>query len=192
MPVSFIEALPSTRLFELWLEQKLLDDHLSFRFGQLSADQRVHHQRRAGAFLNATWGWPSIAGVNLPDGGPAYPLAAPGGAARLQSQRQARLPHRRLQRRSGGRLREDLPQVCNPHGLDFPFSHPLLLMTEAAINYNQGEGELAGTLKLGAWQLFGSFEQQSVGNNGLPIGLQPVPGELAEHDLRASTPSSTR
>ena len=38
MPVSFIEALPATRLFELWLEQKLLDDHLTLRFGQLSAD----------------------------------------------------------------------------------------------------------------------------------------------------------
>jgi carbohydrate-selective porin OprB len=38
MPASFIEAVPSTRLFEIYLEQKLLDDHLSFRFGQLSAD----------------------------------------------------------------------------------------------------------------------------------------------------------
>ena len=104
MPVSFIEALPSTRLFELWLEQKLLDDHLSFRFGQLSADTEFIISKGAGAFLNATWGWPSIAGINLPDGGPSYPLAAPGARARLQSQRQPRLPHRRLQRRPGGRL----------------------------------------------------------------------------------------
>ena len=30
--------------------------------------------------------------------------------------------------------------------------------------------------------LFGSFEQQAIGNDGLPIGLLPVPGVLAEHD----------
>ena len=55
----------------------------------------------------------------------------------------ARLPHRRLQRRPSERLREICPQVCNPHGLDFPFSEPLLLY-EGAIKYNQDEGELAG------------------------------------------------
>ena len=75
---------------------------------------------------------------------------------------------------------EDLPQVCNPNGLDFPFSQPLLLY-EGAIKYNQDEGELAGTLKLGAWRYFGSFLPQSVGNNGLPIGLVPVPGVRAEN-----------
>ncbi len=70
MTVSFIEALPSTRLFELWLDQKVLDDRLSFRFGQLSADSEFFVSDSAGAFLNATWGWPALAGVNLPDGGP--------------------------------------------------------------------------------------------------------------------------
>ncbi len=81
MPVSFIEALPATRLFELWLEQKLMGDNLTLRFGQLSADSEFAISKGAGAFLNGSWGWPSIMGINLPDGGPAYPMAAP--AARL-------------------------------------------------------------------------------------------------------------
>jgi porin len=35
MPVSSYEATPATRLFELWLEQHMFDDHMSVRFGQL-------------------------------------------------------------------------------------------------------------------------------------------------------------
>jgi porin len=180
MPVSFIEALPSTRLFELWLEQKLLDDRLSFRFGQLAADSEFMISEGAGAFLNATWGWPSIAGINLPDGGPAYPLASPG--ARL-----AFNPNDTLGFLIGVYSGDpagncgDLPQECNPDGLSFHIHDPLL-MIEAAIKYNQGEGELPGTLKIGAWREFGSFEQGSTGTGGLPIGLQPVPGEVADHN----------
>ena len=181
MPVSFIEALPTTRLFELWLEQKLLDDRLSIRFGQLAVDSEFMISEGAGAFLNASWGWPSIAGINLPDGGPAYPLAAP--AARL-----AFNPNDSLGFLVGlysgdpaGDCAADLPQECNPNGLAFPLDDPLLFI-EAAIKYNQGEGELSGTLKLGTWRLFGSFEQTATGTSGLPIGLQPVPGEIADHD----------
>ena len=48
MPVSFIEALPSTRLFELWLEQKLLDDHLYVALRAALGRHRVHHQQGSG------------------------------------------------------------------------------------------------------------------------------------------------
>jgi porin len=181
MPVSYIEALPATRLFELWIEQKVLDDHLSLRVGQMSADTEFVISDGAGAFLNASWGWPSIMGINLPDGGPSYPLAAP--AARL-----AFNPNDSVGFLIGvfsgdpaPDCAEALPQKCNPYGLEFPFTSPLLLY-EGAFKYNQEEGELAGRLKLGAWRYYGSFEQQSIGNNGLPIGLIGVPGQLAEHD----------
>ena len=179
MPVSFIEALPSTRLFELWLQQELMGENLTLRVGQLSADSEFVISQGASAFVNGSWGWPSILGINLPDGGPAYPLAAP--AARLAFNPNDTLGFL-IGVFSGDPANdcEDLPQVCNPHGLDFPFSQPLLLY-EGAIKYNQDEGELAGTLKLGAWRYFGSFVPQSVGNNGLPIGLVPVPGVRAEN-----------
>ena len=82
---------------------------------------------------------------------------------------------------------DEVPQVCNPHGLEFPFSQPQLIY-EGALNYNQGEGELPGTLKVGGWRLFGSFQQTGVGDNGLPIGLIGVPGEpavLTDHGFYA-------
>lgn len=37
MPVSSLEATPATRLEDLWLEQHLLNDRLTVRFGQLRA-----------------------------------------------------------------------------------------------------------------------------------------------------------
>src|SRR4029077_15678369 len=36
--VSNYEALPSTRLSELWLEQHMFNDHFTVRVGQLTAD----------------------------------------------------------------------------------------------------------------------------------------------------------
>ena len=78
MPVSYIEATPATRLFELWFEQKLLDDKLSIRFGQIAADSEFILSDSGGAFINGTWGWPSITAANMPQGGAAYPLATPG------------------------------------------------------------------------------------------------------------------
>jgi porin len=180
MPVSFIEALPDMRLFELWLEQKLFGDKLAIRFGQLAADSEFILNEGGSALLNATWGWHSIAGLNLPDGGPAYPMAAPG-------VRVAITPDDRIKFMAAlftGDPADDCPeppQVCNPNGLEFPLSDPLLFL-EGAYKYNQEEGELAGTVKLGAWRLFSEFQPESIGNNALPVALPAVPGQLAEHD----------
>lgn len=181
MPVSFIEAMPSTRLFELWLEQKLLDGRLSIRFGQLAADSEFLISDGAGAFLNSTWGWPSIAGVNLPDGGPAYPLAAPGARVAFSPNDQLSILAGVFSGDPAGDCAAGVPQVCNPNGFDFPLNAPLV-MVEGAYHYNQGAGQLPGTLKLGTWRLFGTFEQGATGSAGLPIGLQPVPGQVTDHD----------
>lgn len=79
---SGIEALPSTRLFELWTEQKLFGGQLAIRGGQLSADTEFLVSQYATLFMNSTFGWPAIVAADLPSGGPVYPLATPG--ARLK------------------------------------------------------------------------------------------------------------
>jgi len=179
MPASSIEAAPSTRLFELWLEQKLFDETVSLRFGQLAADSEFMLSNGGGAFINGTWGWPSIAGIDLPNGGPSYPMAAP--AVRL-----ALNPSDAFELRTGlytgdpaGNCTAPSPVDCNPNGLEFPFTDPLLI-AQATFNYNQGADTLQGTFKLGGWRLFGTFPQQDIGSNGLPIGLRPLPGRIVE------------
>jgi porin len=158
MPVSFIEATPATRLFELYFDQKLFNDKVSVRFGQLAADSEFILSDGAGAFLNGTWGWPSITAEAMPNGGPAYPLATPGVRVAFNPNDQVALLVGLFNGNPAGPCGNEDPQVCNPHGLDFRISDPPLLMVEGAYKYNQGGGQLPGTIKLGGWQQWGDFE----------------------------------
>src|SRR3954449_12749225 len=81
MDVSSIEALPSTRLYEIWFEQKW-GTKLALRAGQLAADTEFMTAKYTDVFTNASFGWPAIAAMNLPSGGPSPPLAAMGTRAR--------------------------------------------------------------------------------------------------------------
>jgi porin len=81
LTASDIEALSTYRLSELWYEHRFFDK-IYIRAGQLAADQEFLTSKLAGLFINGTFGWPGITGVDLPSGGPAFPFAAPG--ARLK------------------------------------------------------------------------------------------------------------
>lgn len=77
LSVSGLEAEPAVRLFNLWIEQKL-GFGASLRVGQFTAGQEFAISPTAALFVNSTFGWPASFAVDLPSGGPAYPLAAPG------------------------------------------------------------------------------------------------------------------
>lgn len=77
LTVSGLEADPAARLFNLWVEQKL-GENLTLRAGQFTAGQEFAVSPTASLFVNSTFGWPASFATNLPSGGPAYPLAAPG------------------------------------------------------------------------------------------------------------------
>jgi len=182
MPASFIESEPSTRLFEIYLEQKLLDDHMSLRIGQLSADSEFIMSESGAAFLNGSFGWPSITGINLPDGGPSYPMASPGARLAFEPNDTLGFLFGIFSGDPAGDCPDDeAPLDCNPYGVLFPFTAPLFI-GEAQIKYNQGEGELAGKLKFGAYRYFGTFVPTSIGNNGLPIGLYGPSGSRDQKD----------
>ncbi len=150
MPVSYIEATPATRLFELYLEQSLMDGKVTVRVGQLAADSEFIISDGAAAFLNGTWGWPSITAADLPNGGPAYPLATPG-------VRVAITPNDNYGVMAAVFNGDDVddcppdadPQRCNDHGLDFPFGDGALLMAEGFYKYDAVG--LPGRVKIGGW-----------------------------------------
>jgi porin len=158
---SSIEALSSTRLFELWVEQKLLDDKLAIRVGQLAADTEFITSQYGGLFVNATYGWPAITGSNLPSGGPAYPLATPGARVKWQATDQLTLMGAIFNGDPAGNGPGD-PQINNPSGTEFRLRDPAFLIGEAAYSYNQGKDDsgLPGTIKLGAWHHLGRFDHQ--------------------------------
>ncbi len=159
--VSGIEALSSTRLFELWVEQKLWEDKLALRVGQLAADTEFITSQYGGLFVNATYGWPAITGANLPSGGPSYPLATPGARVKWQATDQLTLLGAIFNGDPAGNGPGD-PQINNPSGTEFRLRDPAFLIGEAAYSYNQGRDDagLPGTIKLGGWHHLGRFDHQ--------------------------------
>lgn len=162
--ISNIEALPATRLYELWFEQALFNDTLKVRIGQLAADGDFFASEVSGQFLNGTFGWPGIVAVNLPAGGPAYPLATPG-------VRVALVPNDHLTVLAAiynGSPADPLaaePENDNRYGLDFRLNDPPLVMVETQYSYNQEGGArlLPGTIKIGGWRHFDDFPDQRTG-----------------------------
>ena len=172
MPASFIEADPSTRLFELWLDQKLWSDRVSIRFGQLAADLEFILSKGGQAFLNDTWGWASLTALNMPQNGPAYPLATPGVRVAFAPNDAVRTMIGVFNGNPAGDCSPEAdPQECNPYGLLFPIDAPPLLMAEGAYSYNQEPGQLAGTIKLGGYRNFGRYEFQHIITGGVHVSF---------------------
>jgi porin len=83
LTVSNIEALASTRLHDLWLQQEFLDHQASIRVGQIAIDDEFYISQYSAGFVNSTFGCPDILSTDLPSGGPCYPFAAPGTRLRV-------------------------------------------------------------------------------------------------------------
>jgi porin len=176
MPVSNLEATDATRLFEMWFEQTMFNEKVAVRFGQLAADAEFVISEGGGYFLNGTWGWPSITAADLPSGGPAYPLATPGVRVAINPNDKLGLMIGVYNGDPAPKCRSDDPQVCNPHGLDFELDDPPLLMVEGKYSYNRNA--LAGTVKIGGWNHFGTFNH----SGGDPIGVTGNDGRPLDHD----------
>jgi porin len=178
--VSNIEAYPSTRLFELWFEQRLLDDRVAIRFGQLAVDGEFFIADGGGNFIGSTFGWTTISSDNIPVGGPIYPIATPGVRVSFD-------PNDNLKIMAGlwngdpvGPCPDDLdPGQCNEHGLDFRLEDPPLLVIEGAYSYNREGSGLPGTVKIGGWRHFGDFDDLRRNDSG---GLLASGGDPLQHD----------
>jgi porin len=171
---SGIEALPATRLFNLWIEQKLIDGKVSIRAGQLSTQvaptQEFFVSQYGNLFVNATFGWPAIAAINLPSGGPSYPLATPGIRLKISPNDQLSILAAVFNGDPAGPGEGD-PQRRNPTGTSFRVNDPPLVIGEIDFAYNQrpAGGGLPGTVKLGGWYHFGQFADQRFGVEGLSL-----------------------
>ena len=180
MPVSNLEATDATRLFEMWFEQHLFNDKVAIRFGQLAADAEFLISEGGGFFLNGTWGWPSIAAADLPSGGPAYPLATPGVRVAINPNDRWGLMVAVFNGDPAPPCANPDPQRCNDHGLDFELDDDPLLMVEGVHRYNKDR--LAGAIKIGGWNHFGTFEDQRFDSGGALIAVTGNPGAPLDND----------
>lgn len=180
MPVSNLEATDATRLDEMYFEQHLFGDKLAVKIGQLAADTEFILSEGGGWFLNGTWGWPSITAADLPSGGPAYPLATPGVRVAVTPNDKTTLLIGVYNGDPSHNCSSDDPQICNNDGLDFDLDSPPLLMVEGAYKYNQDR--LAGQIKLGGWNHFGTFPDQRFDSGGGLIAVTGNPGKPIDND----------
>ena len=156
--IAAIEAAATTRLSELWLEQKFLNDAAGIRVGQLAADSEFFFSDLSTMFLQSDY--PTIAAVNQPGGGPAYPLATPGARLRfdLGKEKETTLLFAIFNGDPAGPCPGD-PDTCNRYGLNFRVQDPALLFAEAQFRRNEGNDDtgLASQIKFGAWGHLGQF-----------------------------------
>jgi porin len=111
--------------------------------------------------------WATITAMNLPSGGPAYPLSTPGVRFKTEPAKDVTLQFAVYNGDPAGPGQGD-EQLRNRYGLNFRVQDPPFVMAEAQFRTNQGKEDtgLARTLKLGAWGHFGSFNDQRFANDG--------------------------
>ena len=182
LDVSGIEALPATRLYEFWLEQKW-GTKLALRAGQLAADSEFMTAKYTDVFTNASLGWPAGFSLNMTSGGPSPPLAAMGARVRGDISDNLTLIGGIFNGDTAGPGSDD-PQLRNRYGVNFRINDPPLVLGEAQFLWNGKKGDpgLDGKLKLGFWRHFGNFQDQrfddagrslaSAASSGVPATLR--------------------
>jgi porin len=189
LTISNIAGFNTLRMFELWFQQELLDDKLSIRFGQLSADSEFLISDYSGLFINGTFGWPAFAYMNIPNGGSGFPMGALG--ARL-----AVNPVDWLTFQTAVFQGNVFAQDVNRHGfrwrLDARTGYTFLNEAQFRWNHREEETGLPGQLKPGAWFQSGQSadalaESTSSGNTGFYVVLDQMlyrePGGLSVSGL---------
>ncbi len=123
-----------------------------------------------------------IAAVNLPGGGPAYPLSAVGARIKYELPKDASLLLAIFNGDPAGPCPGD-PDTCNRYGLSFRASDPAFMMGELQFRRNRGKDDtgLATTLKIGGWSHLGQFADKRYDNAGVPLASPASDGMPLMH-----------
>jgi porin len=161
---------------DLWAQQELMDGQLSIRAGQITADSEFLISDYGSLFINAAFGWPPFAYMNLPNGGPVFPMGKPG-------TRLAWNPVDWFTFLSAGFQGNVFEPNINRHGFRWRLDEEtgFTFMNEAQFRWGQSEESkiLPGTIKMGAWFQTGQnadalAETTSSGNSGYYLVLDQM------------------
>lgn len=187
---SGIEADRATRLWELWYDQKFLEeDRLDVKLGQQSLDQEFMVSQNALLFVNTMFGWPMLPSADLPGGGPAYPLSAPGIRFRARPIDPITVLAGVFSGSPSPNNNIPDPQQANPSGTSFPLNGGALAIGELQYSYPAlgsmiyaGESQpLARVYKLGIWYDTEHFADQRFDNTGLSLANPASTGVPQAH-----------
>jgi porin len=182
-----VEAPVGVRLWELWYQQKFTDE-FDIKIGEQSLDEEFTIAPTANTvFINGVSGWPALPTINLPGGGPAYPLAGLGVRGRLQVADGVTVLAGVF---NGSPIPRDSPSTAtsNPHGVSFPLDVGTLAIAELQYAYGStgsakpnAVGPLPGVYKIGAWYDSYKFDDQQFDTVGLPLASPLTKGMPATH-----------
>jgi len=186
---SGIEGDRATRLWELWYDQKMLpEDRLDIKVGQQSADQEFLVTTNGAYFVNTMFGWPLVPSVDLPGGGPAYPLSALGVRLRWRPINPLAILVGVFNGSPVSNNQGD-PQRVNSSGTSFPTNGGTLTFVEMQYSYPAvgamvypGEGPPLGhTYRLGVWFDSERFSDQRLDTDGVPLASPASNGVPLQH-----------
>lgn len=183
--ISGFAARPTTRLFELWFEQKLFNNLASIRIGQLTADNQFFISEFSNSlFVNVTFGWPNLFIQDLPGGGgPNYPLATPGVRLKVTPIDQITLLAAIFNGDPAGSGFTGLEEIKDPSGTNFRVRDPAFFISEAQFSYNEkaDSAGLAGAIKIGGWRHLGRFNDDRFGTDGRSLADPSSNGQPLVH-----------
>jgi porin len=187
---SGIEADRATRLWELWYNQKFLDeDRLEVKIGQQSLDQEFIVSQNALLFVNTMFGWPMVPSADLPGGGPAYPLSALGVRIKTRPIDPVTLLVGVFNGSPVPVNSTGDPQQVNASGTSFPVNGGALVFAELQYAYpalgsmlyaDQSE-PLARVYKIGFWYDTEHFNDLRFDNTGLSLANPGSTGVPQQH-----------
>ncbi len=180
-PVSDLEALATTRLNEIWIEQKF-GDKASLRIGQLAADAEFFLTPFHALPVGGAYGWPAILAPNLPNGGPAYPFASPGARVKIQPTDNIVVKAAIYDGDPVGPSCTTDPQKCNRNGINFRMRDPAFVIAESEVGYElPAQGGLTGHTRIGGWKHFGRFADKRFDIFGVPLASPASVGLGFQH-----------
>jgi porin len=183
LAVSSIEALASTRLHDMWLQQAFLNDQASLRVGQIALDDEFYISQYSAGFVNSTFGCPDIWSTDLPSGGACYPFATPGARLRVAPTTGLTFSAAAFNGNPAPPGPAD-PQVLNSSGTNFLIGEGGF-MPIAELAYSFDEEPIASNrlsdVKLGVWYHTGDFPDLRRDNSGHSLADLSSSGIPATH-----------
>ena len=186
---SGIEADRATRLWEAWYDQKFLDeDRADIKIGQQSVDQEFIYSPNAAYFVNTSFGWPLVPSVDLPGGGPAYPLSDLGVRLRFRPINSVTILAGVFNGSPASSADGD-PQHVDATGATFPLNGGTLSFVELQYTYPAvgslvypGDGAPLGhTYRVGFWYDSERFADQRFDTNGGSLAAARSTGNPLQH-----------
>jgi len=151
----------TTKVFQAWLEQGFLDDHLALLVGLLDLNSEFYVTDSSALFIHPAFGTGSELGQTGRNGPSTFPTASAAVRARLNLGQGYLL----------GAIFDGVPgDPNNPRGTHVRFDKGdgVLQIAEAGIGLEQGK--LPGKLALGAWRYAAQFDDQTdVDASGAPV-----------------------